>query len=30
MKNKEKNKIYLGATDEKNKIYPAYLNLQNL
>ncbi len=29
MKNKEKNKIYLGATDEKNKIYPAYLNLQN-
>ena len=29
MKNKENKNIYSGATDEKNKIYPAYINMQN-
>ena len=28
-KNTQKNIIYSGTTDEKEKIYPAYLNLQN-
>ncbi len=29
MKNKENKNIYLGAIDEKNKISPAYINMQN-
>ena len=29
MKNIENKNIYLGATDEKNKIYPSYINMQN-
>lgn len=29
MKNKENKNIYSGATDEKNKIYPAYINMEN-
>ena len=29
MKNRENKNIYSGATDEKNKIYPAYINMQN-
>ena len=29
MKNRENKNIYSGVTDEKNKIYPAYINMQN-